>query len=147
MLTIPHQDIFTLPKNESEAMCVTTNGIIKSNGRAVMGRGLALSVENHYHVADKLADNIRNNGNVPCDLGIYDGFHILSFPTKNDWRNDSDINLITDSAKKLVTLADTLNLTKIYSVKPGCGNGNLSWNTQVEPVLSKIFDDRFIIIE
>ena len=146
MVTIEHIDIFSCPHGSSEAMCVTTNGMIKNNGRAVMGRGLALSVENRYHVAAKLAEHIRMCGNTPCDLGIYDGFHVLSFPTKNDWRNASDLQLIKESSAKLVQLADDLNLTKIYTVRPGCGLGNLNWETQVRPAIEPILDNRFIVI-
>lgn len=35
-----NRNIFDLPANNS-AVCVTTNGIIKQNGYAVMGKGIA----------------------------------------------------------------------------------------------------------
>lgn len=144
--TIDKVDIFTMPKGKNEAMCVTTNGIIKTNGEAVMGRGIAKAVNDKYHVAKILADHLKNHGNIPCDLGIYNGFHVLSFPTKNDWRKNSDPELIRQSAKYLVQLANQLQLSKIYVPKPGCSNGHLDWNKQVKPVIEPILDDRFIII-
>lgn len=147
MQTIPYIDIFTCPNGPTEAMCVTTNGMIKKNGRAVMGRGIALSVNTKYHVDNILAKHSRTNGNIPADLGIYDGFHVLSFPTKNNWRDNSSIELIKNSAQELVKLADSLGLTKIYLTKPGCTNGHLDWLSTVKPEISNILDDRFIVIE
>lgn len=146
MLTIQHTDIFKAASGPNQAICVTTNGIIKRNGEAVMGAGIAKSVNTRYNVARILANHLRANGNIPTDLGIYDGFHILSFPTKNNWRDDSDIELIKNSAKLLVRLADRLKLTKIYTVKPGCNNGHLDWETQVRPAIENILDDRFTVI-
>ena len=146
MIEIPSVDIFTCPKGITEAMTVTTNGIIKANGNAVMGRGIALTVDNRYHVSGKLAEHLRANGNVPCDLGVYDGFHLLTYPTKNNWRDNSSIELIMKSSRRLMALADELGLTKIYSVKPGCNNGHLDWQTQVKPAIQPILDDRFIFL-
>ncbi len=146
MRSIPKTDIFTMPHGNNEAMTVTTNGIIKKDGTAVMGRGIAKSVNERYHVSKILAEHITNHGNTPCDLGIYDGFHILSFPTKNDWRDNSDIELIKSSAVGLMKIADELKLTRVYITKPGCANGHLSWNSTVKPELKKILDDRFIVI-
>lgn len=147
MQIISYVDIFSCPHGHTEGMCVTTNGMIRNDGHAVMGRGIAKSVNDKYHVSLKLAQHLRANGNVPADLGIYDGFHLLSFPTKDDWRNDSTVALIIASATKLVALANTLGLTKIYLPKPGCANGHLDWETQVKPALSQILDDRFIVIQ
>lgn len=150
MHDIPYQDIFTCPENQNQAICVTTNGVIKNNNNAVMGRGLALEIDNKFHIAKKLAEHIRTNGNVPCDFGLVDSagqkYRLLSFPTKNHWRDPSDINLIANSAKILVELANKLKLEKIYTVRPGCGLGRLDYETQVRPIISKILDDRFYII-
>lgn len=49
------KDIFTLPVSESEAVCITTNGIIKTNGRAVMGAGIARQANQKYHLDEELA--------------------------------------------------------------------------------------------
>lgn len=141
------KDIFQLPSHRdgTEGLCVTTNGMIKNNGHAVMGRGIALQANNRYHVSAKLAEHLRKNGNVAADLGIYNGVHVLSFPTKHDWRDNSDIELIKESAKQLMIIADNLGLTTIYLPKPGCANGHLNWN-DVKPVIDAILDDRFIVV-
>lgn len=141
------KDIFRLPfhRNGTEAICITTNGIIKNNGRAVMGRGIALQADRLYNLGGKLAEHLRRNGNTAANLGCYNNVTMLSFPTKNHWRDDSDINLISQSAKQLVKLADELGLTEVYLPKPGCANGRLDWN-DVKPVIESIFDDRFIVV-
>ena len=46
-------DIFALPK-DGEAMCVTTNGIVKSNGHAVMGAGIAKTANETFQLSEKL---------------------------------------------------------------------------------------------
>lgn len=137
---------------------ITTNGTIKANGEAVMGRGVALQAKRRYP-------------SLPQDLGkaiIFRGsklwswpeFRLMTFPTKNDWRNKSDLSLIETSCKELVHwlnsirdfFANELRIkledgkAKIYMVRPGCGNGGLDWK-DVKPVLEKYLDDRFIVIE
>ena len=145
MIGVKDKDIFELPKGLKEAMTVTTNGMIKKDGTAVMGRGIAKSVNDRYGVSLKLAEHIKKHGNTPCDLGIYNGYHILSFPTKNDWRDNSDIELIKQSAKHIVKIANDLCLERIYITKPGCANGHLDWENEVKPALIEIFDDRFVV--
>lgn len=41
-------DIFQLPKT-TEAVCVTTNGVIDKNGNAVMGKGIALQAKQLFN--------------------------------------------------------------------------------------------------
>ena len=73
MRELHHFDIFTLPNNKAEEniVCVTTNGIIKRDGTAVMGAGIAKTANLRFKVAEKLADSLRTNGNVVSDLRIY----------------------------------------------------------------------------
>lgn len=152
MRELHHFDIFTLPNNKAEEniVCVTTNGIIKRDGTAVMGAGIAKTANLRFKVAEKLADSLRTNGNVVSDLGTYywktSRFHLVAFPTKHDWRNPSDLQLIEQSAKQLVVLANTNGFQHIFLTRPGCGCGQLNWETQVKPILTPILDDRFTIV-
>lgn len=41
-------NIFQLPLNPTEAACVTTNGIVKPDGNAVMRKGIAKEVNDLY---------------------------------------------------------------------------------------------------
>lgn len=144
-----HTNIFNLPitSDGSEAVCVTTNGVIKKDGNAVMGKGIAKEADERYELAGILAKYLKEHGNHVYMLKqSREGFWLLSFPTKNDWRNDSDINLITQSAHELVALCNNYNIKRCYITPPGCANGHLNWEYQVKPAIEKILDDRFTIV-
>lgn len=89
MQIIYDKDIFTISNNDKNAnvVCVTTNNMIKRNGEAVMGAGIAKSVNERFRVGYKLANHLRVNGNTCADLGEYSyqnsTYHIVSFPTKD----------------------------------------------------------------
>jgi hypothetical protein len=82
---------------------------------------------NHVYVAKCLGDNI------------------VSFPTKNHWKDPSDIGLIKQSALELVEMTDQAGWNKVYLSWPGCGLGGLN-KEQVRKVIQPIFDDRFYIL-
>ena len=151
-------NLFLLPSDTAtEAAVVTTNGIIKSNGRLVMGRGIAgYSAAHHAHIDVVLADHVRANGNVPCDAGVYGDaerakagispkVRVLPMPTKNDWRDPSTLDLILSSCRKLVDLADRTGLSRVYLPMPGCTNGRLRYEGQVRQAIAAVLDDRFIV--
>lgn len=131
-----------------EAVCVTTNGEIKANGRAVMGRGCAEYVAKTFPgTADRLAALLKQYGNRAFNLGSYhhngNSIRIISFPTKNKWRDNSSLPLIRSSAEQLVGIADKFGLQRIYVPIPGCTNGKLVWS-RVKQELS-VLDERFVI--
>ena len=83
--------------------CVTTNGIIKSNGELVMGAGIALQAKQRFPELPRLfAKHVKARGNTPCAIRHASGKYYVSFPTKNDFRNPSDLELIIKSACQCV---------------------------------------------
>ena len=105
--------------NGKEGICVTTNGIVMQNGKAVMGAGIAKFVRDSFPDVDsKLGDFISKYGNRVFNLGTHEfegkQFRLISFPTKNDWKDKSDLNLIEKSANELVSISDKFDLDKIY---------------------------------
>jgi len=142
-------DIFYMPMN-GEAVCITTNGITDRYGNAVMGKGIALQAKNLFHCEKRLGEYIKTYGNRAFNLGMYKRdnqvFTLFSFPTKYHWKEMSDMTLITRSAEQLVEMCDKFNISKCYLPLVGCGAGGLNWNT-VEPMLSIILDDRFVVID
>lgn len=131
---------------DTDAICVTTNGIVKKNGEAVMGAGVALQAKNRYpNLPKSLATRLRSAGNHVYHIPQSDGSNIITFPTKHNWRDDSDISLIERSCEELVVLTDRRAWNKVVLTRPGCANGKLNWDT-VRPVLKKHLDDRFFII-
>lgn len=134
------------------AMCVTTNGVIKKDGKAVMGAGVAKSFRDFFPSIDQiLANKLKENGNVVNLLGAYQpknkdtSISIFSFPTKHHWNEDSDIELIKSSAKQLAKEIKSMGDGWVLLPKPGCRNGNLNWE-DVKRVISPILPHNVIII-
>lgn len=121
--------------------CITTNGVVKKNGELTMGAGIALAAKQNFPRLPKLlGDLVHKTGN---HVYILPEIRIASFPTKHDWRDKSDLNLIEQSCKELVE--KTANWELILLPRVGTANGKLSWE-QVKPILSKYLDDRFVIL-
>lgn len=155
-------NIFLLPDpGKKDAVCVTTNGVLRANGRAVMGAGIAKYARDTFRGVDRrLGENIKAYGNRAFALGWQchitaasgrsagrqaDGFMLLSFPTKHHWKDDSDPALIRESCRQVMALADEHRLDTIYMPCPGCSNGRLDYVRDVRPVLVEELDGRFAV--
>ena len=130
-----------------DAICVTTNGVVKANGHNVMGAGLAKQFANRYPSLPSLVgahikyhNNTTNTFTIPQQKA-----KVISLPTKNNWKDKSDISLIEQSLTKLVQIADDEDYKFVILTKPGCGLGGLKW-VDVKPICEKLLDDRFWII-
>lgn len=149
-------NIFLLPKGP-EAAVVTTNGMRKSDGCAVMGAGIAKYARDNFKGIDKmLGQLLERNGNHAYFLSSFPDVHradknlppsvfVVTMPTKNHWRNPSDLGLIAQSARELMAIATQNALRKIYLPAPGCSNGKLDYIRQVRPVIANILDSRFTV--
>ncbi len=128
-----------------DLICTTTNGIVKSNGKLVMGAGNAKQFRDFFPGLDlDLGQKVSTYGNQPF-LVYKKGNAICSFPTKHHYKDPADLDLIEASAKSLVKIASSRYLTRVALPAPGVGKGGLSWKNQVYPLLKPILDDRFII--
>ena len=151
---------------ETDSICITTNGIIGADGKAIMGAGTAGEAARRWStVRSTLGKALKTFGNLPYVIGFINlsgEFQetnatlikekqykclIWSFPTKNDFRKKSDIDLIKKSATLMAAHADSFELKRIILPAPGTGaaTGKLSWESEVKPVIQDILDDRFII--
>ena len=127
----------------ADVRAVTTNGRVKKNGACVMGRGCALEATRIFPgIEHKIGRLILEHGNVV--LPLKEG--IVTFPVKHSWEQPADPRLIVRSAKQLVAYADRFGWNTVVVPRPGCGNGRLSWDEDVKPLLDPILDDRFHII-
>jgi len=135
---------------------ITTNGVVKPNGAAVMGAGIAWQAAQRFPRLQRgLGHHIILMGN---NVHCFRRWRLVTFPTKHDWRNDSDMPLIERSLSQLVSLADVGRLeyysrefaadlgSPIYLVRPGCKNGGLDWK-DVKPLLERYLNDRFVVVE
>lgn len=135
---------------EMEAVCITTNGTVKKNGEAVMGRGCALEAAQRFPVLPGLlGQHLQLTGNhvyvvhVVEDLGVE--YDLVTFPVKHHWRERASLDLILRSANELVLLASLEEWEDVLLPRPGCGNGGLSWHI-VGSALARALDDRFVVI-
>lgn len=121
---------------------IPTNGIV-TNGKAVMGAGLAKQAADRYPALPAiLGKHLVEKGNIPM---VWRPLRIITFPTKLDWRNKSDIELIKSSAAFVSSLTVCSYDAPVFMPRVGCGLGGLRWDV-VRPVLDRILDPRFIVI-
>lgn len=141
---------------DADAICVTTNGVVKANGELVMGAGIALIFAKKWpSLPIELGNAVKKNGNIvhvnrgwtisPNRLETMPSYHIVSFPTKHHWKDKSNLELIRQSAEQLVDLTNKQQWKKVVLPRPGCGLGQLDWET-VKAVIEPILDDRFYVI-
>lgn len=129
----------------ANAICIPTNGIVEKEGSLIMGAGLAKDAAIRFPGIPKtLGQKVERGGNKPYICGVKIGTWLVSFPTKEHYKDPSNIFLIRSSAKELVRLAKTHNWEYIALPKVGCGLGGLKWE-DVKIALQSIFDDRFVI--
>lgn len=136
--------------------CITTNGTVKKNGEAVMGRGCAKEAKDLFPgIARLLGEKITVGGNVPHllidekrPMGPIEEdntttYKLISFPVKHQWYEDADLDLIAESARRLKLMVPPY--VSVLIPRPGCGNGRLKWPT-VKEVLAPILDTPYFYI-
>lgn len=127
---------------EHSPVVITTNGTVKKDGKANLGRGNAKEIGKVYGwLGEKLGKLIAENGNHVH----YIDKNLISFPVEDTWISHADIRLVERSAWELRELVDEKGWDKIYMPLPGCGGGGLR-PSDVISVLAPILDDRFIVL-
>ena len=131
---------------------ITTNGTVKQGGAAVMGLGNAKEAKDRWPAIPLYLGNLllqwytKMHTDIPPIMWLKE-YNIGIFPSKKQWYLKGDLSLIERSAKDLREMADEQKWTeKIVLPWPGCGAGGLK-KQDVEPILKKYFDDRFILVE
>ena len=138
-------DLFELAKGK--VIVITTNGFVKNDGCAVMGRGCALQAARKWPELPKaLGRELKQHGNKVFNFKV-DGYKsLVTFPVKHKWFEEASLDLIRISALRLSNKADNWKWKEVFVPKPGCGNGGLDWE-DVKPVLEEFLDDRFTIVD
>lgn len=141
-------DIFVYP---ADAIVIPTN-CIQHRGLAVMGGGVALAAAKRWpwmpaalgkHLAERDPDNIDD-----AELNLFQvtpEVMVVAFPTKLNYKNDSDLYLIENMAMDLADAIEGFGWKACVSPRLGCGLGGLDWD-EVGPLLAEILDDRFIVL-
>lgn len=155
---------------ECDAVGITTNGFVKVDGRAVMGRGCAKVAADMIPIIPMmLGQKLNQEGNHVHIIHEQNGVDLFTFPVKPKWREyhvPEDVvkhmqdkfsagdkvpgwassaipKLIEQSAHELVELTNKKGWEVVVLPRPGCGAGELDWN-EIKPLLDPILDDRFI---
>ena len=129
-MNITKADLWDLHR-ANETICITTNGEVKKNGRAVMGRGCARECAERLPETPLVLGNaIRQQGNR---VYFYARRNLFFFPVKHAWWERADIDLIRTSIQQLSEEINYRDCGCVFLPMPGCGNGGLTW-TQVAPL-------------
>lgn len=136
-MKIARGNLWTYP---ADWRIITTNGFVKKNGYAVMGRGVAYQATKRYpDIQIRLGEFLNAKGN---HVGIFEDIGLITMPVKHNWYEEADLLLIERSCVEMASLPykQTFVLPK-----PGCGNGKLDWG-EVQLVIEPILDDRFTVL-
>jgi hypothetical protein len=126
---------------------IPTNGFVKKNGEAVMGRGLAFQTKRRFFkLPEELGKRLKEYGNV---VFTFHNYRIITFPVKDTWWEKAYLKLVEKSASALKEIFkyNFMDIpTPVFLPRVGCGNGKLDWN-DVKPILEKYLDSRFIVCD
>jgi O-acetyl-ADP-ribose deacetylase (regulator of RNase III) len=123
-----------------------------TNCRAVMGAGLAKEFSRRYPGIELWYKKIfKDLGLSPGDLYIYpDNPSVLCFPTKNHWKEPSEMEYIEDGLMNLIAIQklgedepDNYSHFSFHSIafpRLGCGLGGLVWE-DVRELMEFYLDD------
>jgi len=143
-------DIWRFP---SDAIVVPVNQMLRNNGNAIMGAGLAKQALGIWpELEERYGKWLRENkGNLENSLYMADirteehELCLIFFPTKRDWRGKSDIDLIHNYLSFLMQMAEHYGWGTVSLPRLGCGLGGLDW-TIVKALLERHLDNRFVVV-
>jgi hypothetical protein len=138
---------------KADAICITTNCTFRKDGkRIVCGKGVAGEAAKRWSDFELL---LGEKSSMYGELSLHRPHivlkegrtNIVSLPTKYDWRNPSDLELIRHSIIHVTMLSVLNNWKRVCIPRPGCENGGLDWDNQVKPAIAQFLDaeDRFVI--
>ena len=119
------------------------------NTEGVMGKGIAREFKQIYPEMFREYQTL-------CERGLFDvgKLHwyktankwVLNFPTKKHWRRPSEVEYIRTGLKRFVATYHEQGVTAVSFPQLGCGNGELDWDTQVQPLMEEYLSDLPITI-
>jgi len=131
MITYVRTNIF---ESRADVLVNTVNTV------GVMGKGLAKEFKRIYPDMFKSYQKFCEEGIFTVGkLQVYKTSNkwILNFPTKANWRTPSKLEYIEQGLKKFTENYDRLGIKSIAFPMLGCGNGGLSWEDEVKPLMEK----------
>lgn len=135
MITYVRTNIF---ESNAHVLVNTVNTV------GVMGKGLAKEFKRIYPDMFESYQKFCEDGILTVGkLQVYKTSNkwVLNFPTKANWRSPSKLEYIEQGLQKFVSNYDRLSVKSIAFPMLGCGNGGLSWEEEVKPLMEKYLKD------
>lgn len=143
-------NIWSSREDKYSWMAITTNSVVKADGKLVMGAGIAKEALMYYPNIDQVLGS-----KISKPLGFYGcislpNYRLIALQTKYNFKDKSTIELIKRSIHKLTEIID---LTKIYNIDysyqdlivhipfPGIGHGGLNPKLVFENCLKDLPDN------
>lgn len=131
MITYVTFSIFDSP---AQAVVNTVNTV------GVMGKGIALSYKKLYpEMFEQYRTLCREKKLKIGTLHFYrtQNKTVINFPTKRHWRERSRIEYLHMGLARFVEIYATYGVESVSFPQLGCGNGELDWVSQVQPIMQE----------
>jgi len=131
MITYVQGNIFQCP---AQVFVNTVNTV------GVMGKGVALEFKKLYPDMFEIYQSLCESGELKIgSLFLFKSPNkwILNFPTKKHWRQPSKIDYIKQGLETFVRSYTKFNIHSIAFPALGCGNGELNFEKQVQPLMEE----------
>ena len=131
MILYVQGDLFQSP---AQVLVNTVNTV------GVMGKGVALQFKRHFPEMYAKYGELCEKGDFNVgSLWLYKTPNkwVLNFPTKRHWRQPSRIEYVESGMKKFVETYSSMGIHSIAFPPLGCGNGQLDFRSQVQPLMEK----------
>ena len=110
------------------------------NTVGVMGKGIALGFKKLFPDMYRQYRDLCESGQLDIGkLWLYKSANkwVLNFPTKRHWRQPSRIEYIEAGLRKFENSYLAFGIQSVAFPPLGCGNGQLDFETQVQPLMQK----------
>jgi O-acetyl-ADP-ribose deacetylase (regulator of RNase III) len=135
MITYVSGNLFDSP---AQVLVNTVNTV------GVMGKGIAKEFKQIYPEIFAEYQELCERGEFTIGtLWLYQTSHkwILNFPTKEHWRQPSQVEYVEAGLQKFVSSYATRGIHSIAFPALGCGNGELDFDSQVRPLMEDYLSD------
>lgn len=138
--------------NDHNWLVIPTNTITNFRHHAIMGKGMALDAKKRFKDIDVLYGKYLESTIHSSNPFFYDDVHLILFPTKYDWLDDSVLDLIKKNCYYMVDRVIEKNLNRpgtiqnVYLPALGCGCGGLKWEYIKEEISAILASDMFNIV-
>ena len=114
------------------------------NTVGVMGKGIALQFKRFYPEMFTAYQAECREGRLKIGtlmLWRTTGKWVLNFPTKTDWKRPSRVEYIEQGLERFARAYRPMGIRSIAFPPLGCGNGELDFTSQVQPLMERYLRD------